>query len=50
MILHRDEWAALRETLVAISGRLEAIEEAVGELATRPIAEFDVTVKERGRG
>lgn len=43
------EWRALHEELGTISGRLEAIEEAVGELATRPIAEFDVTIKERGQ-
>ena len=49
VIVHRDEWRALHEALGTISGRLEAIEEAVGELATRPIAEFDVTIKERGQ-
>ncbi len=51
VIVHRDEWRALHETFSTISGRLAAIEEAVGELATRPIAEFDVQVnlKERGR-
>ncbi len=49
VILHRDEWLALHETLSTVSGRLDAIEEAVGELATRPIAQFDVDihVKER---
>ncbi len=52
VILHREQWQALHETLSTISGRLSAMEEAVGELATRPIAEFDVKVelKERGRG
>lgn len=51
VIVHRDEWTSLHETLAVISGRLSAIEEAVGELATRPVAQFDVDInlKEKGR-
>ncbi len=50
VIVHRREWRALHETLSTISGRLTSIEEAVGELATRPIAEFDVQVNLEERG
>lgn len=49
VILHRDDFDLLRGELRRIGARLDGVEEAVSELATRPIAEFKVTLKERGR-
>lgn len=54
-IIHRDELDALHarlEALGRIEQRIGAMEEALSELATRPLARFDVevNVEERGTG
>lgn len=52
-IIHRDELDALHERLEAIARieqRLGAMEEALSELATRPLSRFDVEVNVRPGG
>lgn len=50
VVLHRDQFEELRAAMATTNQRLETIEDALTEVASRPIAQFDVALVERPPG